>query len=91
MLSQVKETSWKTMNSFTHSGFSQIVRRITESSIEPNYDEEEVRECLYFSSVMGLLSALEVSMLAKNKAVALNILEKIESFPMKSPNKAGNR
>ena len=84
-LSQVKESSWDMMNSFTHSGFTQIVRRITESSIEPNYDEEEIRKCLYFSSVIGLLSSLESSLMAKNKAVALNILEKSKEFSNENP------
>ncbi len=79
-LSQAKKTSWKAMNSFTHSGFDQIVRRITESSIEPNYDEEEIQQCLNFSSRIGLLSALEVSLMAKNKAVALDIVKKSKEF-----------
>lgn len=80
-LSQIKKTSWNIMNSFTHSGIDQIARRFTKSSIEPNYDEVEILDCLKLSSWIGLQSALQVSLIAKNNTVKLNILNKIIDFP----------
>lgn len=79
-LSKAKETSWKNMNSYTHSGFNQVVSRITESSIEPNYNDEEIRQCLYFASTIGLMSAIEVTLMAKSESMALELLEKIKEF-----------
>jgi hypothetical protein len=80
ILSNVKLTSWSAMNSYTHSGFMQIARRNTESTIEPNYGEDEILEALNFANAMGLLSALEISLLAGSKQRANSILEKAEGF-----------
>jgi len=51
-LSTMKKKSWKAMNSFTHTGFAQAVRRTTDTTIEPNYDAQEVLEALHFSRAM---------------------------------------
>jgi len=84
-LSNVKETSWNNMNSYTHSGFNQIARRITESSIEPNYDEKEINQCIYFATVIGLMSALEIVLMAKNEKLGLEFLEAIKGFSNEMP------
>jgi hypothetical protein len=80
VLSATKLKSWKPMNSYTHSGFMQIARRNTASTIEPNYTEEEVLEALNFSAAIGLLSALEIANLAKNEGLMNSILEKAEEW-----------
>ena len=80
VLSNVKLKSWSAMNSYTHSGFMQIARRNTESTIEPNYSEDEILEALNFANAMGLLSAIEISLLAGNEPLANSILEKAEGF-----------
>lgn len=84
-LSRVKETSWNNMNSYTHSGFNQIVRRITESSIEPNYHEKEIKQCIYFATLIGLMSALEIALMARNENLSLEILEAIKGFSSEMP------
>lgn len=76
VLSKAKKAGWAKMNCFTHSGFSQVVRRNTESSIEPNYDPEEIEEAINFTNAIGLLTSLELSFLTKNEALSLEILEK---------------
>lgn len=76
VLSKAKKAGWAKMNCFTHSGFSQVVRRNTESSIEPNYDPEEVEEAINFTNAIGLLASLELSFLTENKKLSLEILEK---------------
>ena len=76
VLSAIKKRSWKAMNSFTHSGYSQAVRRNTEDSIEPNYDEQEILEVLQFSSAIALLSCIEIASLANNVDLAYEFLKK---------------
>ena len=78
VLSDTKLKSWRAMNSYTHSGFIQIVRRNTASTIEPNYTEDEILEALNFVNAIGLLSALEISHLARSEELANSILEKAE-------------
>ena len=79
-LSRAKRTGWKVMNSFTHSGFPQIIRRNTESTIEPNYEIEEIEKAINFTNAIGLLSCLEISFLAKKEDFSIEILEKIKEI-----------
>ena len=79
-LSKAKKAGWKVMNSFTHSGFNQIVRRNTTSTIEPNYEEAEIEEAISFTNAVGLLSCLEISFLAKKNDLSIEILEKIKEI-----------
>jgi len=80
VLSKAKQAGWKVMNSFTHSGFNQVVRRNTNSTIEPNYPVEEVEEAINFANAIGLLSYLEISFLAKKNELSIEILKKIEEI-----------
>jgi len=79
-LSSAKKAGWKVMNSFTHSGFNQIIRRNTKSTIEPNYEIEEIEEVINFTNAIGLLSCLEISFLAKKEKLSIEILEKIKEI-----------
>ena len=76
VLSAIKKRSWRAMNSFTHSGYSQAVRRNTSDSIEPNYDEREVLEALQFANAIALLASLQVASLAGNVDLAYDFLKK---------------
>ena len=78
VLSVAKDHSWKIMNSFTHTGFDQIVRRHTENTIEPNYDEEEILEVVNFANAIGSLAAIAICELAGNVELANSLLEKIK-------------
>lgn len=79
-LSKTKKAGWNAMNSFTHSGFSQIVRRNTESTIEPNYDKEEIDEAIDFANAIGILSCLEISFLTGNNELSMELMKKIEEY-----------
>jgi len=75
-LSNMKKKSWKAMNSFTHTGFAQAVRRTTDTTIEPNYDAQEVLEALHFSRAIDFLSAIATADLAGNLKLANDVLER---------------
>lgn len=76
ILSEAKAANWNSLNSYTHSGYLQIVRRNKTYTIEPNYDTEEVIEVLGFANAIGMLSALQVALLACNENFAMELLEK---------------
>ena len=61
VLSKAKAAGWKAMNSYTHSGFFQSVRRNKPDTIEPNYGEDEILEVLGFANSIGMLSALQIA------------------------------
>ena len=75
-LSAIKKRSWPTMNSFTHSGYNQAVRRNKIDSIEPNYGEQEVLEALQFSNTIALLASIQIASLANNVELANACLKK---------------
>jgi hypothetical protein len=86
VLSDIKKRSWHVMNSFTHTGFRQVVRRQTEATIESTYSNEEVREVIDFSRAIGFLSAMEIALLADRESLLEELLGKMkEMWPEQSP------
>lgn len=58
-LSELKTKSWATMNSFTHTGLQQIVRRRTELAIEPDSRKKMLPHCSTSQEALELLSILK--------------------------------
>ena len=80
VLSTAKTANWISMNSYTHSGYLQTVRRNKEETIEPNYTEEEINEVLNIANALGMLSALQVLLLAGKNELANGMLEKSKTI-----------
>jgi hypothetical protein len=59
-LSQVKQTAWKAMNSYTHGGIQLVGRRLNENFIEHNEDEEELIGILQFVCIISFLALSEM-------------------------------
>ncbi len=78
VLSKVKNASWAAMNSYTHTGFHQVVRRNRDSTIEPDYSENEIIEVVSFANAIGVLAAIEIARLARNEILANEVLEKAQ-------------
>ena len=49
---------WKAMNSYTHGSYWQIVNYQTEESVEPNFDDDVVREVIRFANFCGCWAAI---------------------------------
>lgn len=60
VLSQAKASGWNLLNDFTHTGGQHVIRRNTETSIFPNYPEEEIESVVRFVDALALLSGYEV-------------------------------
>jgi len=67
ILSTVKKGSWKLLNSLTHTGAHQAVRRNTDKSIEANYKPEEIQEIMWFVNAISILAGYEVAGMAVDK------------------------
>lgn len=80
VLSDVKKKSWNALNSFTHSGYSQAIRRNTENTIEPNYDAEEQIELLNFANAIGLFTGMAIAFTSGRNDLANSMLEKAKLF-----------
>ena len=79
-LSRVKDTSWKAMNSFTHSGLYQVVRQNTLDAIEPNYTDEELKDTLETANSFGTLAVLAFARMAGNEELALAVFKRAQGF-----------
>ena len=79
-LSHVKETSWKAMNSFTHTGLYQIIRRNTANEIMPNYTDEELIDALNTANSFGILTAIAISDMAHNEELAKKVFDRGQEF-----------
>ena len=84
VLSKAKTASWKAMNSYTHSGFFQAVRRNRDETIESNYEEDEIIEVLGFSNSIGMLTAIQIALMAGDEAFANDLLERSKTELRKS-------
>ncbi len=78
MLSQLKHSSWKAMNSYTHGGMLQLGRRIKDDTIEPNFEPEEVVEVLKASGTFALLALRQIAYLAKHDALSKEVDEMLD-------------
>ena len=73
------------MNEFTHTGYAQVVRRNAPHAIEPNYDPAEVNSAVEFACSIALLSAIEISFLARNEELSLKLLDRVKEFGGRQP------
>jgi len=85
VLSKIKRESWTAMNSFTHTGLLQVVRRLSATKIGSNYPEEEIVGTLDFADSIAILAALAIvnvatGKLADREALAEQLLERMKEF-----------
>lgn len=75
LLSNLKHSSWKAMNSYTHGGMLQLGRRIKGGVIEPNFAPEEVIEVLKAAGTFALLALRQIAHLASQDALSKEVDE----------------
>jgi|SoiMetStandDraft_2_1073263.scaffolds.fasta_scaffold60880_1 uncharacterized protein DUF6988 len=80
IFSNIIAKSGDVMNSYTHSEYSQIIRRNTATTIEPSYDEGDVLETINFSNAIGILSALQTAILSGHEQLPMTIFNKAKVF-----------
>ena len=78
ILSQAKKSWWSPMNSFTHSGFAAVSRRVVENEICAKYEDSEVCEALNFVDAIATLALGYVAQLANNQILAEAVLRKLD-------------
>ena len=88
ILSNVKELSWKVMNSFKHTGFYQVVRRNKESDISPDYSEDEILDGLESANAFAVLTAIAIASIAKDESLAYSVYVYGMEFFKKNSNKS---
>lgn len=79
VLSSVRTKSWNIMNSYTHGGYMQAVRRMSEGYMVPNYYDDEIEEVLNFANSIGMLAALEITIMTNKQDLMESIVDLITS------------
>ncbi|NWF37670.1 hypothetical protein F3F96_00760 [Mariprofundus sp. NF] len=80
VLSTVKASGWSLLCSFTHSGFNQLSRRVTDEYIEPNYSDNDVIQIAGFVNSMALLAGVEVAILTGNTKLPVEFVDKMDQY-----------
>ena len=81
VLSHMKQVSWRTMNSLTHSGMQQIARRNKGAEITPNYTDDEILDGMSTANALGFLTAVAIVSVADRSDLARELLKRqIEFF-----------
>jgi len=75
-LSHVKKVSWKAMNSLTHTGLSQVARRITSDAIKPNYTDAELKDVLETANSIGVFAAVAIAYVASDQELVCKVSER---------------
>ena len=79
-LGNFKKAVWPIMNSYVHSGYRQITRRITHDSITPNYSDEEKVEAIRCAYSIGALAFSAMAHLANNMEIQEKFLVLAEEW-----------
>ncbi len=64
-LQKTKKFNWNALNDLTHGGIHQVMRRLTEKSIESNYPLEEQARLVVLAIEVGIRTATELFVLAE--------------------------
>lgn len=85
VLSKIKRESWQAMNSFSHTGLFQVVKRSTATKIISNYPAEEIVGTLDIADSIALLVSLAVvdvttGDVADKEELARQLLERMKEF-----------
>lgn len=81
ILSYIKTQQWNIFNSFTHTGFEALVRRIGSASTGyDNYSEDEVVKILRYAGFFVLLAATELAFFLKSESVLKETLARVRGY-----------
>jgi hypothetical protein len=82
VLGGINKNYWNAMCSYAHGGYLPAVRRITSRGIEPNYDNEEIKQVIVFASAWALLAGCEVFEAAGRVDLCEAVLARIEALDL---------
>ncbi len=70
VLSRLKSRQWEIFNSFTHTGYQALVRRVSKTHTGPvNYNDQEVISALRHAGVFAVFSAIELASMTGDQAI----------------------
>lgn len=75
VLSMIKAHAWDAMCAYTHTGGLHIQRWNSAEAIEPQYEEQEIREVLSFAETIGSLAVIGVAKVADDVDAARKVLD----------------
>jgi len=79
-LSVLKKNTWNTMNDFTHTGYEQISRRHGEDFVGSNYSIDDINQTLTISSVLGLVAASQLAIIAESENIVTTCISKLSEI-----------
>lgn len=74
-LSRIKKTNWSAMCAFTHTGGLHLQRWQTADAVGPNFDADELEECLNTAEIFGAMATLELVQMSESGNDGSAVLE----------------
>ena len=68
---------WQELCSYTHTGAAQILSRLTENGLEPQYDANEIRHALRLANLVQLVSAAQLAAESEDPGSAERLLKQL--------------
>ncbi len=68
---------WGQLCSYTHTGKAQILSRLTERGLEPQYDADEIRQAVRLANLVQLVSAAQLAAESEDPGSAERLLKQL--------------
>ena len=88
-LSSIQKQIWGAICDYTHTGSRQIIRHLTDSSIEPAHESDELVELLTAANAWALMSSVGVASAAQDEEKCQRLLEAAQ-FPARAEESTGD-
>jgi hypothetical protein len=79
VLKRVFEANWALLNSFTHTGFQQVIRHFRAGNLELNYDDDESQQILQMATAVAQLSFMQMALLGRRVDLAEQMLGRVQA------------
>lgn len=70
----MKRLIWEPLSDYSHGGVRQVSRWLRGGTIEPNYSDDEVIECLWFANMFGLYASVQICLISRGDPAPYNSL-----------------
>lgn len=80
LLQEIKNTWWKQLCGYTHTGVPQIHSRLDESGVRSSYLYEEIETALRWANLITLFSSVEMASAACNNSLVVEFHKRMEEY-----------
>lgn len=85
VLFKFKDSAWKQLNDFTHTGFQQVSRRHKPGRVEANYTDQDLISVLEAAGALGLIAAQQLIVIAGRDDLIPKFMDRMSAYAKTKP------